>query len=170
MLSIAEGFAHNRVPTWQRRFRALPTCPHHKSLSPWQPTMPRALCLCFAFLRSLAPRTPAQERRIDFNRDVRPLLSNNCYFCHGPDEKERKGGDNGLRLDIEKDAHADLGGRRAIVAGDPDSSELFRRIASTDESEQMPPAGKGKKFSAAEVETIRLWIKQRREVRATLVL
>lgn len=134
--------------------------PHHQSLSPWQPTMPRALCLCFAFALIAAGLSRAQERQIDFNRDVRPLLSNNCYFCHGPDEKERKGGDSGLRLDIEKEARADLGGRRAIVAGDPGASELLRRIASTDESEQMPPPGKGKKFSAAEVETIRLWIKQ----------
>jgi hypothetical protein len=102
----------------------------------------------------------AQVKQIDFNRDVRPILSNNCYFCHGPDENERKGGDAGLRLDVAADAYADLGGRRAIAPGKPDESELLRRILSNDESEHMPPAGKGKKLSAEQVETIRAWIAQ----------
>jgi len=108
----------------------------------------------------LGKALPAEEK-LDFNRDVRPILSNNCFKCHGPDEKERKGSeDAGLRLDIEEGAKKDLGGFFAIVPGKPDESELVRRIQSTDESEMMPPKDSGKHLTAAQKEMLVRWVKQ----------
>src|SRR5688572_28576466 len=70
---------------------------------------------------------------VDFNREIRPILSNQCAKCHGPDAKERKGGTEGLRLDVRADATSDLGGYAAIVPGQPEKSELVKRILSTDD-------------------------------------
>lgn len=97
---------------------------------------------------------------VDFNREIRPLLSNLCYKCHGPDQKERKGGTDGLRLDTQEGAYADQGGTRAIVPGKPAESELIRRINSTDENEFMPPKGHGRRLKPAEVELLTKWISQ----------
>ncbi|MBM4075274.1 MAG: hypothetical protein FJ267_06485, partial [Planctomycetes bacterium] len=66
--------------------------------------------------------------KVDFNRDIKPILSNKCFLCHGPDAKERKGRVDGLRLDSEEGATADQGGTRAVVKGNPEQSELIRRI------------------------------------------
>ncbi|MCA9180625.1 MAG: hypothetical protein KDA51_04210, partial [Planctomycetales bacterium] len=81
---------------------------------------------------------------IDFNRDIRPLLTEHCYACHGPDAKQRQGGadqSGGLRFDKRESAVAPLGEERyAIVAGDPQRSEMIQRIWSTDDSQLMPPA------------------------------
>ena len=95
----------------------------------------------------------------DFNRDIRPILSNNCFQCHGPDEKERKGGEHGLRLDTAEGAAADLGGYPAIVPGKPEKSELVRRITTDDKDDHMPPAKTGKKLTAREIGLLREWIK-----------
>src|SRR5690349_24785673 len=81
--------------------------------------------------------TPA--RPIDFNREIRPILSNRCYACHGPDAAKRKGVAKPLRLDTEAGAFEDLGGYSAIVRGKPEESELIQRIASDDPNEVMPP-------------------------------
>ena len=108
-------------------------------------------------------RAPAAEpaRKIDFNRDIKPILSNNCYFCHGPDPAERKGGVDGLRLDTLEGAKVDLGsGNFAIVPGQPEKSDLLKRVTSTDADEMMPPAKTGKKLSAKDLELLREWIKQ----------
>ena len=95
----------------------------------------------------------------DFNRDVRPILSNNCFLCHGPDEDGRKGGQNGLRLDTREGALEDLGGGAfAIVPGNPEKSELLKRLVTTDAEELMPPAKTGKKLTAAEIDVLRRWI------------
>ncbi len=77
---------------------------------------------------------------VEFNRDIRPILSDNCYQCHGPDKAKRKAD---LRLDTEAGAFADLGDTRAIVPGAPDKSELLRRITTTDKQQHMPPAKSG---------------------------
>lgn len=98
--------------------------------------------------------------KVDFNRDIRPLLSNLCYKCHGPDQKERKGGTDGLRLDTQEGAFADQGGTRAIVPGKAAESELIRRVTSTDENEFMPPKGHGRRLKPAEVELLTKWINQ----------
>lgn len=92
---------------------------------------------------------------VDFNREIRPLLSGACIRCHGPDDAERKAD---LRLDVKDGAVADLGGHAAIVPGKPDESELLKRITSTDPEEMMPPPGHGKRLEAREVELLRRWI------------
>ena len=73
---------------------------------------------------------------ISFNDHVRPILSDKCYACHGPDPEDRAAD---LRLDTEEGAFADLGGYRAITPGDPEESEIFWRIESEEEDEIMPP-------------------------------
>ncbi len=95
----------------------------------------------------------------DFNRDIRPILSNQCFQCHGPDEDKRKGGDHGLRLDLAAGARADLGGGGyAVVPGHPERSELIARITTAEEDDVMPPRKTGKTLSAAEIELLRRWI------------
>lgn len=99
--------------------------------------------------------------KIDFNRDIKPILSNNCYFCHGPDEAERKGGTDGLRLDTLAGATADLGsGNAAIVPGQPDKSDLLKRVVATSDDEVMPPHSTGKRLSAKEIELLKEWVRQ----------
>src|SRR5688572_88082 len=94
----------------------------------------------------------ADEPTVDFNRDIRPILSNKCFKCHGPDKAERQGGTEGLRFDTEAGAFEDLGGYTVIVRGKPDESELIRRVESTDGDEKMPPPKTGKQLSAKEIE------------------
>src|SRR5262245_59893236 len=82
--------------------------------------------------RAEAPTPPA----VDFNRAVRPVLAENCFACHGPDEKQRKAG---LRLDTKDGALAELkSGRRAVVPGRPAESELLARITAADPADRMP--------------------------------
>ena len=92
---------------------------------------------------------------VDFNRDIRPILSNHCFACHGPDEHERKGK---LRLDTA--AGALKGGETGdtIVAGKPNDSELIHRILNADPDEIMPPPKAHKELSKGEKELIRQWI------------
>ncbi len=99
----------------------------------------------------LAPKTakPA-NRSIEFNRDIRPILSNKCIVCHGPDEKHRKAE---LRLDDETSAKASV-----IVAGDLQKSKLITRITSTDADTQMPPPDSGKTLTKAEITLLKQWI------------
>src|SRR5437773_1806804 len=97
-----------------------------------------ALSLCLCLARQLFAVELAAPK-IDFNHDIRPILSNQCAKCHGPDPKERKGGTDGLRLDVRDDAIADLGGYAAIVPGHPEKSALVERITSRDDEERMPP-------------------------------
>ncbi len=113
----------------------------------------------FALLTTvLSPKAfVVANESIDFNEDIRSLLSNNCLMCHGPDEEERAAG---LRLDTEEGAHEDLGGYAAIAPGDPDESELLLRIVSDDEDLKMPPPGKGRPLTPDEVQLVRRWISQ----------
>src|SRR6185312_9699891 len=92
------------------------------------------------------PGTTAPAARIAFNRDIRPILSDHCYPCHGPDSARRKAG---LRLDLESSAKADHDGVRAIVPGDVDASELYRRSNADDADERMPPPKSGKSLTAS---------------------
>ncbi len=95
---------------------------------------------------------------VSFNRDIRPILSDNCYYCHGTDSNHRKAG---LRLDTFAGATADNDGVRVIVPGDPAKSELWRRIVSEDEDEVMPPPDAHKApFTAAQRDLIKRWIEQ----------
>ncbi len=100
----------------------------------------------------------AAAAALEFNRDIRPILSDKCYHCHGPDAVAKK---IPLRLDSEAAAKADLGGgRHAIVDGHPESSQLIRRITAPNAAMRMPPAYSGLKLSSQEIETLRTWIAQ----------
>ncbi len=100
------------------------------------------------------------SRPIDYNRDVRPILSNKCFLCHGPDAANRKGVAAPLRLDTPEGATVDLGGYAAIARGEPDESELIERITSDDPTRSMPPAKFGKRLSPREVEVLTAWVRQ----------
>ena len=116
--------------------------------------MSRFLPLMLTLL--LSPLTFSQE--IQFNRDIRPILSNKCFLCHGPDEKKRKAD---LRLDLREGAVADLGGYAAIVPGKPGESELLVRVAHDDPDEVMPPPrAKRGQLSRSEISLVRRWIEQ----------
>src|SRR3954471_15692024 len=100
----------------------------------------------------------AVPETVGFNEHIRPILSNTCFFCHGPDEKHR---DGKRRLDLREEAIADHDGVRAIVPGDPDKSELMLRLLSHDPEEQMPPPkSKRPALTADEIATFRKWIAQ----------
>ena len=114
----------------------------------------RSLLLLLLPLAASAAPTP-----IDFNRDIRPILSDKCFRCHGPDDSNRKGGEKGLRLDTRAGAMEDLGGGGfAIVPGKPEKSELIARILTKDDEEIMPPLKSDKTLSKSEIDLIRQWI------------
>jgi hypothetical protein len=92
---------------------------------------------------------------VDYNRDVRPILSENCFACHGFDPSSREAD---LRLDLEEAAVADRGGYSAIVPGDLEASEAWRRIASEDDSERMPPPDSHRELSSGQKDLLRRWI------------
>jgi mono/diheme cytochrome c family protein len=124
--------------------------------------MSRALPFLAAIaLSAFAARIHAQTKappagKVDFARDVLPILSANCFTCHGPDEKPRKAG---LRLDLGETATKKLrSGARAVVPGDPKNSELIARIFTNDPDERMPPAKSQKTLKDAEKELLRRWI------------
>ncbi|MEI6540677.1 MAG: c-type cytochrome domain-containing protein, partial [Planctomycetota bacterium] len=102
--------------------------------------------------------TASADDRIDYGTDVRPLLSRYCLACHGPDAAARKAD---LRLDIQATATQPLAsGERAVVAGDPEHSEMLRRLSSSDQAVAMPPADYGKKPTLDEIAVLKTWITQ----------
>jgi hypothetical protein len=108
------------------------------------------ICFALAFLVATATFSLA-ESEVKFNRDIRPILANNCFQCHGPSEKDRKAE---MRLDEED------GILTAFEAGDLDSSEAWTRINSKDPKKQMPPAKSHKELKPTEIALIGEWIKQ----------
>ena len=115
--------------------------------------------------RAAAP-APAAEKAaaksdaatIDYNRDIRPILSENCYACHGPDKNTRKAR---LRLDIKDEAlKAMRDGGHAIVPGDVDKSRVIERLVAEDEEERMPPADSGKKLTKEQIDLLTRWVAQ----------
>ncbi|MBX3414011.1 MAG: PSD1 domain-containing protein [Pirellulales bacterium] len=100
---------------------------------------------------------PLCAAELDDNRDVRPILANHCFKCHGPDDATRE---SGLRLDERQSATGQdtASGQPAIVPGSPDESELIRRIVSDDASELMPPPAANKALSDEKKEVLRRWI------------
>jgi mono/diheme cytochrome c family protein len=93
--------------------------------------------------------------KVDFARQVRPILAESCFECHGPDPKGRKGD---LRLDSRHDVFADRGGYRLVVPGNPEESELIARLVSDDPDEMMPPAKSKRRLSKAQVELMKRWV------------
>jgi hypothetical protein len=105
---------------------------------------------------AFAPVFAAGPKRINYSRDIRPILSNSCYKCHGPDEKERKGG---LRLDTKQGAYAKLeSGDVAVVPGSSAKSALWQRLTAADRDVRMPPPDSGKTISGEQIELIKRWI------------
>ncbi|MFZ9979622.1 MAG: PSD1 and planctomycete cytochrome C domain-containing protein [Opitutales bacterium] len=102
---------------------------------------------CLALLGLTLPSTA----KVDYNEDVRPILSENCFYCHGPDGNKRKAK---LRLDVRADALA----KKAFVPGDAEASELIKRLSSTDSDEVMPPPDSHRTITAAQKEILRRWI------------
>jgi len=94
---------------------------------------------------------------VQFNRDIRAILSDNCFHCHGPDQAQRQAD---LRLDREDDAFAKRDGVTILQPGQPEKSELYRRIVSQEEFERMPPADSGRSLTNRERELVRRWISQ----------
>ncbi len=111
-----------------------------------------------------APSPSPLPAKIDFNRDIRPVLSENCFACHGPDAKQVKGG---LRLD-QRDSTIKpaKSGKIAIVPKQPSKSELVRRITTKDTDDLMPPPESHKKLGSREVALLQKWIEQGAEYQA----
>ncbi|MBT5915248.1 MAG: hypothetical protein HOH60_02755, partial [Opitutae bacterium] len=94
---------------------------------------------------------------VDFTNEVRPILSEYCFHCHGPDKSTRKAK---LRLDLSEGALRDLGGYSAVIPGKPEDSELVFRLHSEDKDELMPPPKTGKRLSEKQKKILEDWIKQ----------
>ncbi|NNC90044.1 MAG: DUF1549 domain-containing protein, partial [Akkermansiaceae bacterium] len=94
---------------------------------------------------------------VDFSRDIRPILSENCFQCHGPDKEHREAK---LRLDLKADAFADRDGVPAFVPRDLDASEAWFRIITDDEDELMPPPDSRKSLTPAQKDLVKRWIEQ----------
>ncbi len=106
-------------------------------------------------MAAASPELGAQP--IDFSRDIRPILSDNCFACHGPDDGQRMAD---LRLDTKEGAFADRGGYRVIVPGKASESRLYQRISHEQEIARMPPPGFERSLSKEQIELIGRWIDQ----------
>src|SRR6056297_2373107 len=106
---------------------------------------------------SVEAKETAPAVRVSYSQQVRPILSDKCFACHGPDEQTREAG---LRLDTETGMLADLGGYHAFKPGDADGSEAMRRVLSSDPDLHMPPAESHKDLTSEEIEIIRRWINE----------
>jgi hypothetical protein len=115
------------------------------------------LFLPFLSIAVLAVPSRAADAPINFSRDIHPILSENCFTCHGPDEKARKAK---LRLDTQEGAFKKHDDTTPIVAGHPDQSEVIRRILTSDADDHMPPLDSGKKLKPHQIELLRQWIAQ----------
>ncbi|MFM8572595.1 MAG: PSD1 and planctomycete cytochrome C domain-containing protein, partial [Pirellula sp.] len=111
---------------------------------------------CFGWL-VLISQVVLAENPISYNRDIRPILADKCFACHGFDEKKREAG---LRLDTFEGASFERDGKRAIVPGDPKASLLWDRVHATDPDIKMPPPESHKELTAAEIELLGRWIKE----------
>jgi hypothetical protein len=115
----------------------------------------RTIIACLAVTARIVHAAPPEA--VEFNRDIRPIFSDRCYTCHGPDQANRK---SKLRLDTEDGAKVDLGGHFGIVPGDPAKSEVIRRITA-DEGRRMPPSWAGlPRLSEREVSLLTRWVEQ----------
>src|SRR5579884_2890637 len=105
-----------------------------------------------------APPAHASATAVDFSRHILPILSENCFACHGPDPKARKAK---MRLDIKEGAFGKLrNGDVPIVPGKPAESAVIERITATDPDEMMPPPKSGKKLKPEQIALIRKWVEQ----------
>jgi len=110
--------------------------------------------LALMLLGGLTGTARAAELPVNFSREIRPILSENCFACHGPDEEQRKGK---LRLDTRQGVFEH---KEAVKPGDSARSELIKRLLATDEDDVMPPPKTGKKLTPAQIDLLKRWIDQ----------
>ena len=121
----------------------------------------RAYCLILAATASIGciglidTSRAAEAEPLNFSRDIRPILSAKCFACHGPDSQDR---DADYRMDTKEGAFADLGGYHAIIPGDPENSEIIKRVISDDEDKLMPPPKHKKPITPEEIALLKRWI------------
>jgi len=120
-------------------------------LTAWRVRRGLAVCLTAALWPTSLVAMAAHPEAVEFNRDIRPILSANCFFCHGPDPTHREAD---LRFDREE------GIRQAFGGGDPVKSEAWRRIMSKDEDERMPPPSAHKELKPDQMAVVKKWIEQ----------
>ena len=99
----------------------------------------------------------AENRAVSFLKEVRPILAEHCFQCHGPDEATRKGK---LRLDLKDNAFAGREGKHVIAPGDLEGSLAWERITTDDDDERMPPEGKAEPLTKKQIATLKTWIEQ----------
>ena len=124
--------------------------------------MGASVFLCSLFSPYLDMRAQTAEKAkikpVDFNREIRPILSENCFSCHGPDEETRMAN---MRLDVKDTAQGPYAGRdgyKIIVPGDSAASRLYQRISAKDESSRMPPSFSNRKLTEKQIALIKQWI------------
>jgi hypothetical protein len=114
--------------------------------------MPRRLLSLFTVFSGIVCALQGASPEINFDRQVRPILSDNCFMCHGPDEKHRMAG---LHFDTKEGAFSKPG---VIAPGDSGHSKMFLRISNPNEAMRMPPVYSGRKLTAAQIDTLKQWI------------
>ncbi len=119
-------------------------------------TQARSWVVCLAFFGVYAALL-AEEEKVSFNHDIRPIMSDTCFQCHGPDPNTREGD---LRLDTYEGATEDRGGYAALIPGDTDESELIWRIFTDDEADIMPPVEHFRRLTEEEKDLFRRWVEQ----------
>lgn len=118
---------------------------------------PAALMAAALGLLGTSGTLAAAPPKLDFNRDIQPILSDNCYLCHGPDKETRKGG---LRLDVESEAKRSIDGVTAIAPGNATASEVIKRILSADPDEVMPTPKSKRKLTPQQKEMLQRWVNE----------
>jgi hypothetical protein len=124
-----------------------------------------SLCCALGCVLAAAPCVAAEQgpARLQFNRDIRPILSDKCFACHGPDGAARKAE---LRLDVRFEALDDRDGPAAIVPGKKQDSEIFQRLTAQDPDERMPPVKSGLRLTPREIDLLGRWIDEGAEYEA----
>lgn len=134
-----------------------------RTTSFWLVTVKSTAIVSWVLALAAQASEPAGLAQIEFNRDVRPILSNNCFQCHGPDEEAREAE---LRLDVREEAlKVAASGAVPIVPGDVKQSELVRRIVSPDAGEVMPPPDSHKSLTPRQIDVLQHWVEQGAEYR-----
>ena len=124
------------------------------------PLLAAFVCLCFVVLglpTALAEHHETAEATLNYNLDIRPILSDNCYACHGPDAKTRQAD---LRLDTREGAFSEPSGYPVLVPGKPEESELYLRVISEDETYRMPPSDFNKTLTPEQIQALTEWIRE----------
>jgi hypothetical protein len=129
-----------------------------KRIAGFEPLGRLVLAVAALALHSLANAGEPDRKPVDFNFEIRPILSDKCFKCHGPDPRNRKAG---LRLDTKDGAFGTTeSGSRAVVPRKLQESELISRITSSDETERMPPKSLGRTLSSHEIDLLKRWVEQ----------